>query len=465
MVYKFFLYKTSANCADAPVIGSINAAISKYSEWEWKENCTADHLLPFDTKGITQSIEAQLTDPETNCCKCKTATIFPPKPYTGAGFICVVTSYDRAHEVLPKLHAIAAENDLVLYDAERGKTFYRDLVDRHFITMRLRRKSLVHEIRQRMKPLWKIREIYSYERDGSKQCAYVVTITKDPNKSFRQRVQEFYRCLTDNLTDDEELRCEDCCYKILGPAYRITYVLEGYKKHANQMGHRDCCLRPLRRMSTETAFRWMSDCSEEETDDIFSRMNFDEMCRAYPNPADRFVASVNVTKWQRKQIFDIRYSGTGYYSSEILFHIVPDEDYRDEAHISVLKIGEESATYILPFIDDVYPDFYEHYYLEDNHLSMEAWERILNRLREARDMILNNTFSSELDPYVKSFNLFVLVQSAAEEELLRSDTRQFLCMHRYDVAELYDVFIRWSEAQFECYRVTGAGRLFNMKGP
>ena len=72
------------------------------------------------------------------------------------------------------------------------------------------------------------------------------------------------------------------------------------------------------------------------------------MMNAYPNPAQRFVESVKITKWQRKQVFDIRYSGFGYYGSEILFHVVADDFYQNAANVSVLKIEEESASFIIP---------------------------------------------------------------------------------------------------------------------
>lgn len=465
MLYRLFLYKTTAAVASAPAIGIVNDALSTNSERQWISDGAADFLESFDTAGVIKSIEAQLTESDSEQCKCRASTRFPPKEYRQVPFIYVATSYEKAAKVLPKLHAIAADCDLVLYDAETGKTFYRDLIDRTYITMRLRQQLLHNAILNTMKPVWKIQKVSSYSDERDKNCDYVVTLNKDPKVSFEDRVKEFYRCLSNHLADDEELRCEDRCYKIVGKWYQITYTLEGYKKHANRIGYQSRCSSLLKRMSTDEAFRWLKGCSETEVSDVFKRMNFNEMQRAYPNPADRFVASINITKWQRKQIFDIRYSGIGYYGSEILFHVVPDEFYQDSASISVLKIEEESASFILPFVDDIYPDFYTPYYLEENHLSLKTWERIVNRLEEAKKLILHDTFSPELTPYVDRFNLFVLARSDAEDAAIRNNKRQFLYEHRYDVAYLYDVFIRWSKSQFEEYRNTGDGRLLNIQGP
>ena len=93
------------------------------------------------------------------------------------------------------------------------------------------------------------------------------------------------------------------------------------------------------------------------------------------------------------------------------------------------------------------------------------WERIVNRPEEAKKLILHDTFSPELIPYVDRFNLFVLARSNAEDAAIRNNKRQFLYDHRYDVAYLHDVFIRWSKSQFEEFRNTGNGRLLNIQGP
>ena len=201
----------------------------------------------------------------------------------------------------------------------------------------------------------------------------------------------------------------------------------------------------------------MMQCTESEKSEIMSRLNIREMENAYPNPGDRLVKSVLISKWQRKELFHINYSGYGSSASkytQIYFYIDPDEEYRDWESISVLGIEEESASFILPFISDVYPYFYDRYYSIKNHLPPEMWEDIVKRISEAKDMILNDTFNPKLKPYIEEFDLRVFANGREREfwqsgEYLRieKEPEKYLYEHRYDVAHLYDVFIEWSNIQ------------------
>lgn len=180
--------------------------------------------------------------------------------------------------------------------------------------------------------MWNIRKTSTYENERDKSTSYSVTLKKIPSASFLDRTRDFYNCLSNNLKDGEKLVCEDRSFSVVAKWYTITYVLEGYKKHANMVGYYEngyARQELTHRMSVEEAYKWMDCCSDVEKKDIQKRMNFREMEDRFPNPSDRIVNSVRITKWQRKQVFDIRYSGFGYYGSEILFHIVPDDYYQD----------------------------------------------------------------------------------------------------------------------------------------
>ena len=470
MLYRIYLYSSSAATGSAPAIGSVNSAVSTNSEREWRGNNAAHYMNSFDAAAVICQIKKELTDPATKKCKCHPMVLFPPKEFDQKEYIFIATSYAKAAEVLPRVHAIAAENHLVMYDAETDRSFYMDLVDHTYLALRKRQQELHQVILEEMKPLWKVRRINHFSGERDKGAAYVVTIRKDPKVSFEERNKKFYQCLSQNVRGDEKLFCEDHCYLVSGQWYTITYVLEGYKKHPDRIGYVDKGIprvELLHRMGAEQAYRWMSECSETEKTDIQKRMQFQEMMNAYPNPAQRFVESVKITKWQGKQVFDIRYSGFGYYGSEILFHVVEDDFYQNAANISVLKIEEESASFILPFINDIYPDFYERYYLSRNHLSSEMWVRILDRLREAKKSILEDTFNPALKPYIECFNLFVLVDLSGPndwEKVKKSDDAQFVFEHRYEIAYLYDVFIKWSEAQLSAHGYC-RDLMFNIQGP
>jgi len=206
----------------------------------------------------------------------------------------------------------------------------------------------------------------------------------------------------------------------------------------------------------------LAKCSDWMKDDINDRMRFREMEQKYPNPADRFVKSVNISKQLQKEVFSIDYSSVYFSGSYILFHIVENKYSNDKENISALKIETESASYILPFIEDIYPYIYKRYYSE-NHIPTEMWGEILVRLKSAKKMILTDTYNPELLPYIERFNLFVLSTDNKEDLKIRENPMQFLHKHRHKVAHLFDIFIKWSEAQLWCYGYEE--RMFNIEGP
>lgn len=465
MLYRLYIYKSSAATNSAPAIGIVNAAISTNSEREWEGNRAADYMEEFDASAVRNLIENELGD------KCKVKVCYPPKEYEQKEYLFIATSYAQIRGVLPRVHAIAMENRLALYDAETGRSFFKNLFDDTFINLRIREQELKNCILSMMDPVWHYRKIYGCEDERDKSSSYTVTLRKDPEKPFIERVAEFYNCLKSNLGEGETLVCKDKAFVISRERYSITFVLEGYKKHANMIGYYEngkACQDLIHRMSVEEAYKWMKCCSNTEKDDIQDRMAFKEMEDKFPNPADRIANSVRITKWQRKQKFGVRYSGIGYYSSEILFHIVPDDYYQDGANISVLKIEEESASFILPFIHDIYPYFYERYYLTENHLPAEMWETIINRIKAAQEMIVNDTYNPDLAIYIEHFNLFVL-GDRDDPRLWKSNAEYdpigVVYDHRYEIAYLYEIFIQWSETQMKYYGDSGDDRMFNIQGP
>ncbi len=463
MVYRVYIYCSTCSVASAPGIEICNRAISTNSMYQWKDNEAADCMQAFDVQYIIEKINAFLgTD-------CKIQICTPPVSATAIQYLCVTTSYEKAAAVLPVLHCITSANDLVLYDAETKKVFFRELVDRTFISVKTRIDDFIQAILTEMKPVWTIRRIQHLSSERDHDYGFVVTLRKDAGKSFLKRCCEFYRCLSGHIGKNEQLSTDHECFTVHGEWYSIAFCLEGYKKHPNQMGYYSQS-RPqtklLRRMGCDEAFRRMKHNPGIDKAAVFKRMNFHEMVRAYPNPADRFIASVNISKWEQKQPFDIRYCGIGPYGSEILFHVLPNSYFRDEQEISVLAIEEESASFILPFIHDIYPYFYERYYLEENHLPFQMWEKIIQRLKNAREAVIKNPCGQEFASYAKSFHLYVLAKTDDEmRKLSNHDTNAVLFAHRFDIAQLYDIFIRWSEAQLQEYSITCDERMFNMQGP
>ena len=461
MLYRMFIYKSTASTETALAVQIVNLAVSRNSEFQWSGNEAAHFMDHFDAESVRNEIEEKLGS------KCKATVCLPPKKWEKKEYLFIRTSYRLAREVLPAVHAVATENQLVLFDAETGRTFFGRSFDNAFITLKLREQELVGEIRKAMAPVWKIRKISSHTDAWAPNTCYAVTLGKNREKSFHDRAVEFHKCLRDSLLKAEKLVCNDKSFSVSGNGYAVTFVLEGYKKHANMIGYMEgvptCNLS--RRMSVEEAFNWMKSCSAAEQNDTLDRMYFREMEDKFPNPAERLINSVRITKWLRKRNYRVRYEGLDR-GGEIQFHVVPYEDEKDRKSFSGLSMDEECASYILPFVQEFYP-INERYYLFDNHVPAEMWKKILDRIREAKELVLNNPYSDELGKHMMEFDLYAFKEPSAciWESGKRCDPADFVSEHRFDIASLYDVFILWSEVQLEYYGARGDGCMFNIKGP
>lgn len=231
MVYRVYIYCSTCSVASAPGIEICNRAISTNSMYQWKNNNAAACMQAFDVQYIIEKINASLG------ADCKIQICTPPVSATAIQYLCVTTSYEKAAAVLPVLHCITSANDLVLYDAETKKVFFRELVDRTFISVKTRIEDFIQAILTEMKPVWTIRRIRHLSSERDHDYGFVVTLRKDAGKSFLKRCCEFYRCLSGHIGKNEQLSTDHECFTVLGEWYSIAFCLEGYKKHPNQMGY------------------------------------------------------------------------------------------------------------------------------------------------------------------------------------------------------------------------------------
>lgn len=420
MRYRLYLYKSTSVAVDFPAIDTCNRAVSLNSLRQWEGNRAAHFMANFDTSAIAAKLRALVGE------RGHVTTIQSPPAYGDVEYLCVVTSYACAAEVLPYLHCIATENDLVLYDAETKRTFYRDLVDRSFLKVKSRIDDYKRTILKEMDPVWWTRKIGVSRTEESQDYAFVVTLKKDPGKSFTRRCEDFYHCLSEELEPGETLNTDNECFTIVGQRYHISFCLEGYKKRPDRVGYYAQGLtqtKLMRRMGCEEGFSWLKQhgiCLPT----ILDRMNFRELKQAYPNPADRFVASVKIQKWEVGSRLDIRYCGIGPYGAEVLFHAVPSQN---EQEISALAVAEDNARVILSVVEKFYPYFGPRYYLEENHLPIEMWRDIVKTAQKAREACVE--------------------------------------LRNFHDAQILDVFIRWSQAQLSQYWDCGTSRMLNIQGP
>ncbi len=470
MLYRLFLYSTDFVSVDSPIIHRINDALIVNTEEKWLRDGLAKDIKTFDTEYVIGCIEKALTDPKTGKCKCHPMVKYISKQYKQKAFVYIATSYTMAAQVLPHLCSIAMGNDLVLYDAQTNRSFRADCVDHYHIAFCTRRQIVHNAIVKAMRPIWSIRKLEENLTKHEKCASYVVTLRKTPQFTFEERNAKFYACLHEILEDDETLICEDQCYCIWGKGYMLKYVLEGYKKHPNQIGYAvgdHLWVSLLNRMGAEEALRWTKECTAKEKKEIYARMHLYEMQQKYPNPAQRFAESVKITKWQRKQVLRMRYSNVGPYGDEITFYAVPNHYIHQDESVSALNIEEEAASFLLSIVKDIYPDIYDRYYLTVNHMPSQMWVRMIERVKEISKLIRHDLFSEFLKPYIKHFDFSVFLDQNDPnywESRLKTDEMQLFYENRYKICELYDVFIRWSEAQIECYGHI-QDLMLNIQGP
>lgn len=365
-----------------------------------------DGIKKFDTKQVLFQIKEELKAVD-GTSKCEAFSLFDDAPY-----IKVVTSYKLANEVLPKIHMISAMNGLALYDAESEKSFFKELVCESLINQKTRKKELLSIIRKKLEAFWRIHKL------ENNSCT--VTVRKVKNKKFNDITIDFYDLLEENLLDEERLICEDGMYIVKGESYEINFVLEGYYKSACELGVGKGDSKLMRRMSTYQAFLWMHN-NYEKKEEVYNRMMLHDMNRIFPNPADRLVASVNISKWENRTKLDVaytkRYSG---HMVEMNLRVVHSEYWGyDIDSMSKLELGFAERDVLLPIIKKYNPYIYKRFY-ECNHLPCEIWYDILEELKEKKDSIFANP-----------------------------NSESYIFRHKW--AELCEVLYRWSDAQCDTY--------------
>lgn len=73
MLYRLYIYKSTAVAASAPAIGICNRAVSLNSLRDWKDNNAARRMLGFDTRSVAAKIHALVGE------KCRVYAKTPPR--------------------------------------------------------------------------------------------------------------------------------------------------------------------------------------------------------------------------------------------------------------------------------------------------------------------------------------------------------------------------------------------------
>lgn len=438
------------------VCENINRALKEDDAKLWKGNEIARSLCTFDVEGIKNEIEK-----ESSLCKASVGH----GTHQGKMYVYVKTSYEHAKTVMAQLLRIALENDLVLYDAEKDRTFATEIFDDAFAKTKMRMQQLHNILLKEVNNLWRIRLLGFFDGNPEKKADYCVTLKKIKGVSLEKRIVDFYELLKKSLISGEELVLENKCFAIKSKSYKITFTLEAYKKNAESIGYisdGQPYVDKIRRMSCEKAYNWLKETAW--MDKSYGRyMYLTEMVQGYPNPADRYVEGVNISKEEEKTSFYFGYNK--YIGGAVgIRPVVNIWDIKKE-EISTLVIDDVDAGPILDVIAEYYPYIDKRYY-GPNHIPAEMWVQIMNKIKKIRDLIIEDPLSEELDDYLKKENFHYLERGCEVEDeiMFFKDFREFVCKYKYDAVKIYDVFLKWSQAQLDAYDYDD-GLMFNVEGP
>lgn len=148
---------------------------------------------------------------------------------------------------------------------------------------------------------YRLRRIHTDDSDNTGFSFYALTLKKTDD-SFERRAASFFELLKSNLKGNEKLDTSFGCFKIIGNGYKIIYYLEGYKKHSDKTAYfENGCItvKLIRRMPLELAVKKAAHLEKESLRDVYSRLSAPLWIALYPNPAKRFVESVNFEKERR----------------------------------------------------------------------------------------------------------------------------------------------------------------------
>ncbi len=465
-MYTLFLYKTLCTTGTAPCVNIINKTLGSYFSDAWQKNSAEKHIKAFDTSKVKDEIESRIGESYKGLYR----LIIESSPKEKIEYIRILAQYKIITAIIGKILGVAIENDLVLYDAVKKRFFYyKDICDVDYLAIRERVCAFNNAIKTNMKSIYLLRKLGSSYGGRNKVADYVVTLRKGTGKSLEKRAEDFYNLLKDVLLKTEKINTCHRCFTIEGEYYQISYTLEAYSKCADRLAYikdGQPCTELMHRMSCETAFQWAKNNINKAYKNYDYCMYKTEMFDAFPNPADRFVKGINIEKQIQREKFNMAYCGS--FGGAIDFNVYFPWEIYDSEEISTLSIDEDDAIPLLEIIHEFYPYIYERFN-EKNHLPDSMMRDIVEKMKEVRELLINDTYSDKLKPYLKNehgFNYLVAYKDGAPvDELFYKNRIEFLHRHRFEAARLYDVFINWAEKQLETYCGGYNSVMFNVEGP
>lgn len=435
----------------------LSRCIMEHDPELWNSEDAEEYIKTFDTKKIIQDIKKKTDNSELLTIR----HFHTPKSKTE--YLKISMPLESAREIMPKLILLAAEYGPAILDITNNcKIIYKNIFDDSPIKFKKRKNELINAIQheQELKPLFMSRKIIISEGDWN-NTAYVLIFKKNEKVSFLNRTQAFHSFLKKIINDEEKLECRNHCFTVISlkNKYEISFSLEGYKKNADITGYVDekglAKTENPKRISIYKAFRELKKFNCDERIDIMSRLSLPEMIYKYPNPADRFAASLNIAKKIRRMPFDISLSGQRFGGSYLTLYKAK-ASIIDEApeETSMLCIEESSFSYLLPIIKKECPQIIDTYYTE-TFISSFTWKKIIARIENTKKMLLSNNRCDEMLEIAKDFSLIKFDKNETEEHFFNSYLRledngmDYFYKHRHKICEFYDFVLQWLKTQLD----------------
>ena len=487
MKYRFVLYGTWETTKGTIALNNANSILRKTVTGQEAGEGLDRYLLSFDAFRVARQVRAELDLAEDRITEVSVRTT--PK---GKEYLCIETPYGNAHNVWPVMVLVALREGLAALDVQLNRyEFEPAALGFAWRDLTFRLKELNEQIIQKTESFWKLQRLYKTHFIRYSEAAYVLTLGKSRKFGLRERTMSFYRLLLELCKPDETVICSDKSFVIKAPNYKISYTVEAYKKNPDVICYMDkdsICVEKLNRISCEKAFEWLRRNPGETAGErngktgsnyrrTAERLAFTEMTYRYGNPADRFCASLNITKALLKEPLDIDYSCYRDFGPAIMFHKVPLnqcrwQDEYDMQAFSALKLDPGIATFILPFIEEKYPYFKDRSSLADNHIPARMLEDIKNSIKQAQRTLYTMEHPEALEPYLKDADFYAIIKnkeqthhkdgSGSDSNGSEQHLPELIRQYRLDIAHLYDIFIKWAEFQLEYGNDTD---LYNIIGP
>lgn len=482
MHYFVDLYKSNSEI-DSIAIDKLNGLIINNSNKEDWKGWEADKWLEdFDSEKVRREIEGWHAGNEL-------VKVYSwHTPLLHKVIVTVDLAYDSVRKFVPLLSALAIENGLKLLDRQTENCFSAGtLWNEDLVCCRSRALQLKKELQRDFllcAPIRKIEDRKSSEfiEHPGHIISYVLTVPPMTTDAFIRQTEELYARLRNFVTEGEMLSYQDGYFSISSKrgryfSYAINLVLE-------KMAEGNACIGGIEETPTRHGIeliRERRNCEKVLSGSaypvnyhklpysqwsLWDKMGLAEMTREYTNPADRFVAGADMAKRLSDGKLPMYVEANVYCGAEFIFHRVDIErgSFVRSPSISVLKMSEETASFLLPIIKDFYPYIYDRYYLDENYLPVQMWIDIEKRIHEVVAWINQEPVDYKILPYLKYFDLYKLADEG-EWGLLRtamtSEKLELLHRNRAELTKFYENFCWWLERQLSL----SSDGLINVEGP